>query len=168
MKSGLGCHALQVGRLKIGAVVAVNCLGDILDPSTGERLAGPLDEGIQRPVSTEEIMVASYAERKNLFSGNTTIGVVTTNAGLTKAEAGKTASMAQNGFATTIRPAHSMYDGDTIFALSTGDIEAELSTVGFLAARVVERAVVCAVKNAQPLCGLVCYSELPKNRSGRP
>jgi L-aminopeptidase/D-esterase-like protein len=165
MKSGLGCHALQIGELKIGAAVAVNCLGDVLDPSTGARLAGPLDKGMQGPVGTEEIMVASYADKKNLFSGNTTIGVVATNAALTKSEAAKIASMAQNGYAMTIRPAHSMYDGDTVFALSTGDVQAELTTVGFLAARLTARAVVAAVKNAAPLCGLTCYSELKSRGS---
>jgi L-aminopeptidase/D-esterase-like protein len=68
--------------------------------------------------------------------------------------------MAQNGYARTIRPAHTMVDGDTIFAMSTGDIEADLSVVGFLAARAMEQAVIAAVKNAVPLCGLPCYGDL--------
>lgn len=160
MKSGLGSYAIRTGDLKIGAVVAVNCLGDVIDPETGVRLAGPLDEDMREILGTEEIMISSYARRKDLFSGNTTIGIVAANAALTKSEAAKIASMAQNGYARSIRPAHSMYDGDTIFALSTGDIKAELSTVGILAAKVVERAVVEAVKRAEPLCGLTCHSEL--------
>jgi L-aminopeptidase/D-esterase-like protein len=68
--------------------------------------------------------------------------------------------MAQNGYARTIRPAHTMYDGDTIFAMSTGDIQADLSVVGFLAARAMERAVVAAVKNTRSLCGLSCYGDI--------
>src|SRR4030042_1181643 len=76
MKSGLGCYALQVDVLKIGAMVAVNCLGDVIDPNTGERLAGPLNEGMKTLGNTEDIMVESYANPKNLFSSNTTIGVV--------------------------------------------------------------------------------------------
>jgi L-aminopeptidase/D-esterase-like protein len=160
MKSGLGCYALEADGLKVGALVSVNCLGDVVDPLSGKRLAGPLNEDMQTLADTEEIMVNSYSERKNLFAGNTTIGVVATNATFTKAEATKLASMAQNGYARTMRPAHSMYDGDTIFAMSTGSIQADLSVVGLLAARVMERAVVAAIKNAESLCGLRCYADL--------
>ena len=119
MKSGLGSYALQVGNLKIGALVAVNCLGDVIDPNTGERLVGPLNEDMRTLGNTEDIMVESYANQKNLFGSNTTIGVVATNAGLTKSQATKLASMAQDGYARTMRPAHSMSDGDTIFAVAT-------------------------------------------------
>jgi len=160
MKSGLGCYALQADGLKVGALVAVNCLGDVVDPVSGKRLAGPLNEDMQTLADTEEIMINSYSDKKNLFTGNTTIGVVATNATFTKAEATKLASMAQNGYARTMRPAHSMYDGDTIFAVSTGCIQADLSVVGLLAARVMERAVIVAVKNAESLCGLRCYADL--------
>jgi L-aminopeptidase/D-esterase-like protein len=162
MKSGLGSYALQIGELKIGALVAVNCLGDVLDPLSGEKLAGPLNEDMFTVADTEEIMIKSYAEKKDLFSGNTTIGVIATNAAFTKAQAAKLASMAQNGYARTMRPAHSMYDGDTIFAMSTGTVEADLTVVGFLAARAMERAVVAAVKNTKSLCGLKCYADLKR------
>jgi len=160
MKSGLGCYALEAEGLKVGALVAVNCLGDVVDPLSGKRLAGPLNEDMQTLGDTEEIMIGSYSDKKNLFSGNTTIGVVTTNATFTKAQVTKLASMAQNGYARTMRPAHSMYDGDTIFAMSTGSVEADLSVVGLLAARVMERAVIAAIKNAESLCGLRCYTDL--------
>jgi L-aminopeptidase/D-esterase-like protein len=160
MKSGLGVYALQTGDLKVGAIVAVNCLGDVLDPLTGEKLAGPLNKDMITLADTEEIMVKSYADKRDLFSGNTTIGIVATNAAFTKAQATKLASMAQNGYARTMRPAHSMYDGDTIFAMATGAVEADLTVTGFLAARAMERAVVAAVKNAEPLCGLKCYNDL--------
>lgn len=160
MKSGLGCYALEAEGLKVGALVAVNCLGDVVDPLSGKRLAGPLNEDMQTLGDTEEIMISSYSDKKNLFSGNTTIGVVATNATFTKAEVTKLASMAQNGYARTMRPAHSMYDGDTIFTMSTGSVEADLSVVGLLAARVMERAVIAAVKNAESLCGLKCYTDL--------
>jgi len=160
MKSGLGFYALQAGDLKVGAMVAVNCLGDILDPLTGEKLAGPLNENMQTLADTESIMIQNCSEKKNLFAGNTTIGIVATNAAFTKTQATKLASMAQNGYARTMRPAHSMYDGDAIFAMSTGDIEADLSVVGLLAARVMERAVIAAVKNAGSLCGIKSHTEL--------
>jgi L-aminopeptidase/D-esterase-like protein len=160
MKGGLGSCALQVEGLQVGALVAVNCLGDVMDPLTGEKLAGVLSDDGRTLADTEEIMIRSFAEKKDLFSGNTTIGVIATNAVLTKAQAAKLASMAQNGYARTMRPAHSMVDGDTIFALATGGIEADLSVVGLLAARVMERAVIAAVKNAESLCGLKCYADI--------
>ncbi len=159
MKSGLGCFALQVGQLKVGAMVAVNCLGDVIDPDTGERLAGLLSADGRALDDTEAVMIAAHANKKNLFSGNTTIGVVATNAAFSKAQITKIASMAQNGYARTMRPAHSMYDGDTIFALSTGGVQADLSVVGLLAARVMAQAVVAAVKHADRLCGLKCYRD---------
>ncbi len=159
MKSGLGAHAVRVGDLEVGALAAVNCLGDVIDPETGMKMAGPVmeDGGL---ADTEEIMTAAYAEKKNLFGGNTTIGVAVTNALLDKAQATKLASMAHNGYARTMRPAHTLYDGDTIFALSTGAVSADLSVVGLLTARVMERAVVNAVQNASSLCGLPCYASI--------
>lgn len=160
VKSGLGHYALQVGHLKVGALVAVNCLGDIFDPLTGEKLAGPLNEDMLTLADTEEIMINSYSEKKIFSNGNTTIGAIVTNAVLTKAQATKLASMSQNGYARTMRPAHSMLDGDTIFAMSTGNVDADLSVVGLLAARVMERAVINAIKNAEPLCGFKCYADL--------
>jgi L-aminopeptidase/D-esterase-like protein len=165
MKSGLGHYALEEKGLKVGALVAVNCLGDVIDPLSGKKLAGPLNEDMQTLADTEEIMIDSCSDKKSLFNGNTTIGVVATNAAFTRAQVTKLASMAQNGYARTMRPAHSMYDGDTIFAMSTGNIEADLSVVGLLAARVMERAVIVAVKNAEPLCGLKCYADLKLSKS---
>jgi len=159
IKSGLGCYALQIGDLKVGALVAVNCLGDVIDPETGKKLAGPVSEDGRTFADTEEIMVKAYADKKNLFGGNTTIGVIATNAIFDKAQATKLASMAQNGYARTMRPAHTIFEGDTIFALSTGSVVADLSVVGLLAARVMEQAVIAAIKNATSLCGLKCYAD---------
>jgi L-aminopeptidase/D-esterase-like protein len=146
--------------LKIGALVAVNCLGHVLDPVTGEILAGPLNEDMRLLMDTEDIMVTSRYGKRPLFGGNTTIGVVVTNATLTKSQATKLASMAQDGYARTMRPAHSMFDGDTVFAMATGEIHADLSVVGLLGARVVERAVMAAVKNTASLCGMKSYKDL--------
>jgi len=160
MKSGLGVSCVRTGDLEIGAIVAVNCLGNVVDPQTGETLAGVLDEEAKGCLNTEAIMIREFANRRMTFGGNTTLGVVVTNAVLTKSEAKKAASMAQNGYARTLRPAHSMVDGDTIFVLATGGVEADISVVGILASRVVEQAVVRAVKQAAPLCGLVTYADL--------
>lgn len=160
MKGGLGCYALQVGELKVGAIVAVNCLGDVLDPETGEILAGLLDESKERIIGTEDSMILTYSQKKNLFAGNTTIGVVVTNGKFTKAEANKVATMAHDGYARTMRPAHTMFDGDTIFAMATGKVEADINVVGFLAARVMERAIVKAIKSADSAYGIKSYKEL--------
>lgn len=163
MKSGIGSYALAVETLQVGALVAVNCLGDVVDTRSGVKLAGLLNADQQSLADTEEWMIRSYADQKNLFSGNTTLGVVATNACFSKGQMTKLASMAQNGYARSMRPAHSMYDGDTIFALSTGQIEADLSTVGLLAARVMERAVIAAVKSATSLCGLKVYADIQRS-----
>ena len=160
MKSGLGTYCLQAGDLKIGAIVAVNCLGDVIDPKTGGILAGVLDKNRERFLNSEEIMIKEFSGRKIQFSANTTIGVIVTNAKLTKSEANKVASMAHNGYGRTMRPAHTMFDGDTIFAVTTGKVEADMNVAGLLAARVMEQAVIRAVKRGTPLCGFKCHSEL--------
>ncbi len=159
MKSGLGTYCLQTGDLKIGAIVAVNCLGDVIDPKNGKTLAGVLDENQEGCLSTEEIMIQQFAGRKMAFGGNTTIGIIVTNARLTKSAANKVASMAHNGYGRTMRPAHSMFDGDTIFAVATGKVDTDVSVAGLLAARTMEQAVIKAVKKATPLCGLKSYSD---------
>lgn len=161
MKGGLGTFALQVGDLQVGAIVAVNSLGDVIDPEDNNKiLAGLIDNQSNTLLDTEKVMINNYYDRTNLFSGNTTIGAIVTNAKFNKSEITKIASMAHNGYGRTMRPAHSIYDGDTIFALSTGDIQADQSVVGLLAARVMERAVVNAVKSAKSAYGLKSYSEI--------
>ena len=160
VKTGIGHYALKVGDLEVGALVAVNCLGDIIDPLNGKKLVGPLNDDMMTLNDTEEIMIKAYADNKNPFTGNTSLGVVTTNATFTKAQATKLASMAQNGFARTMRPAHSMFDGDTIFTMAHGNIDADLSVVGLLAARTMERAVIQAVKTAESMYNLKCFKEL--------
>ncbi len=160
MKGGLGSYAVQVGDLKVGALVAVNALGDIVDPETGEILAGLLDEKGEKLVGTESEMLKAYKERKNLFNGNTTIGLVVTNGKLNKAEANKLASMAHNGYGRAIRPAHTLFDGDTIFTMATGQVEADINVIGFLGAKVMERAIVNAIKAADSAFGIKAYKDL--------
>jgi len=165
MKAGLGTASLNIGGgIIVGALVAVNAWGDVVDPKTNQILAGlrsgkigPLRVGsknyfadtlsmLQKPVGRNLLGFASRA--------NTVIGVVATNAKLTKAQATKVAQMAQDGVARTIRPAHTLLDGDTIFALSTGAKKADISTVGAFAAEVMAEAIVRAVKLAKPAGGL--------------
>ena len=146
MKSGIGTWSMKVHGIVIGALVAVNAIGDVLDPTTGEVLAG------MRSGNTMKWM--KEHRPRPAVSENTVIGVVATNARLTKAQATKVAQMAQDGLARVIRPAHTMFDGDTLFALGTGEKEADVSLVGAFAAEVMAEAILRAVKMAAPAGGL--------------
>jgi L-aminopeptidase/D-esterase-like protein len=154
MKCGLGTYGLQAGELQVASIVAVNGLGDVIDVDTGKRIAGLLSADKTRIVSTEEAMYAQYEDKTNLFSGNTTIGIVVTNAKLTKNQATKIASIAHNGFARAIRPVHTMFDGDTIFVMATGEVDVMPDAVGALAAETMGRAINRAATQAEPAYGL--------------
>jgi L-aminopeptidase/D-esterase-like protein len=159
MKGGLGTYCLRVGELMVGAIVAVNCLGDVINPANGEILAGAISED-NSFINTEEAMLKQYDSNKNVFSGNTTIGVIATNAVLTKVQASKVASMAHNGYGRAMRPAHTMFDGDTIFVMATGKIEADVNVVGMLSARVMEQAIVNAVTQATSILEFKSYRDI--------
>lgn len=163
MKSGLGTYAVQIGKLKVGAIVAVNSLGDVIDVDTGKRLAGILNEEKTEILNTEEIMYSQYDDQRNVFSGNTTIGCIVTNAKLTKSQANKLASIAHNGYARAIRPVHTMADGDTIFVMATGEVEVMADAVGALATDVMARAINRAVTEAKPAYGLKAERDFKKN-----
>jgi len=165
MKSGLGTASMDIGgEVVVGAIVAANAFGDVVDPQTGEIIAGlrsgkvgPLRVGKKDHFADTLAMMKSPAGHGIFGSAsraNTVIGVVATNAKLTKAQATKVAQMAQDGIARTIRPAHTMLDGDVIFALSTGTRKVDVSTVGAFAAEVMVEAVVRAVKMARSAGGL--------------
>src|ERR1044071_2827573 len=146
MKAGLGTWSIDINGLVIGALVAVNAIGDVIDPKTGKKLAG------LRSGSTLEWMKKNQSH--SAVQSNTVIGVIATNAKLTKAETTKVAQMAHDGLAQTIRPAHMMYDGDTIFALAIGEQPADVSLVGAFAAEVMAEAIMRAVKKAKSAGGL--------------
>lgn len=160
MKGGLGTCTFQVGDLQVGAMVAVNALGDIINPLNGEVIAGVLSDNKSSFLNTEEVMLKQYNVNTNRFNGNTTIGIIATNAKLTKAQANKVSSMSHNGFARTIRPAHTMFDGDTIFTMATNKVTADINVVGFLATRAMEQAVINAITNAEELHGFISYKNL--------
>lgn len=146
MKSGVGTGSIYSQGIIVGALVAVNALGDVIDPTNGQTIGG------LRSGSTLKWMKNNQA-RPGVQS-NTVIGVVATNARLTKARATKVAQMAQDGLARTIRPAHTLFDGDTVFALATGAKKADVSMVGAFAAEVMAEAILRAVKMAAPAGGL--------------
>jgi L-aminopeptidase/D-esterase-like protein len=148
----------------VGALVAVNAWGDVVEPQTNAILAGlrsgrvgPVRVGSKEYFADTLTMMKKPAGRtlmKLATRANTVIGVIATNAKLTKAQATKVAQMAQDGLARTIRPAHTMLDGDTIFALSTGSRKADVTSVGVFAAEVMAQAIIRAVQAAKPAGGL--------------
>lgn len=161
MKSGLGSAAVSLGEeLVVGAVVAVNAFGDVIDPATGEILAGARSPETDGPADTLAMMRDLTTGDVFGSGSSTVIGVVATNAGLTKEETNKVAQMAQDGIARTVRPAHTMVDGDTLFALATGETRADVSVVGAYAAEVVAEAVVRSVKQAEGAGGLPAWGDL--------
>jgi len=162
MKSGLGTASFKAQELVVSAIVVVNCLGDIVDPESGEMIAGVLAEDKKSIVGTMSFLTHFPQKTKDSFPQNTTLGVIATNACLTKAGATKVASMAQDGLARTINPAHTMFDGDTIFCVATVEVEAGVNVVGSIAAEVIARAIVKAIKNTRSLYGLPGYKDLAK------
>ena len=176
MKSGIGSFAIQIDeklktdeldkKLKIGAVVVVNALGDVYDWRTGTQIAGMLNENKTGLRSTseymQEYMRGSYAVVDNKFTGNTTICVVLTNAHFDKAQLCKIAGMAHDGYARSINPVHTSADGDSIYAISIGDIKADQDLVGMLAAEVVSEAITRAVTSARGVYGYPAVSDLQK------
>ncbi|KAG2393569.1 hypothetical protein C9374_007100 [Naegleria lovaniensis] len=216
MKGGLGTFAIQVGDLKIGALVAVNCFGDVIE--NGKIIAGCLKKNIKNFeqlecmntvcdsnecsslfADTEMVLINEYLKRKQDWNGfalnesknecdqdndsgqqqhfkeqqractNTTLGVVITNGKFDKAQLSRIATMAHDGYARSMKPSHTLYDGDSIFALSTyrdttssHDEHAPTNVAGALAAFVVEKAVLRAVKSAKSTGGYVAYCDLNK------
>lgn len=154
MKSGLGIYAVQAGEIQCAAVVAVNALGDVIDIETGKRIAGILSEDNAKIANTEEIMLSEISASRNVFSGNTTIGCIITNARLTKPQANKLASISHNGYARAIRPVHTSADGDSVFVMATGEVDAAPDSLGALATHVMAKAINNAVLNAKPAYGL--------------
>lgn len=165
MKAGLGTASIAIGGgVVVGALVAVNAFGDVVDPETGEIIAGarpvkmgPVKLGGEKRFADTLHVMQSFPGRQimRLAAGrNTVIGVVAANVKFTKAEATKMAQMAHDGLARTIRPAHTMLDGDTIFALATGGRHGDVSTVGAYAAEALSQAILRAVQTAGPAGGL--------------
>jgi L-aminopeptidase/D-esterase-like protein len=164
MKSGLGSAAVALSEeLTVGALVAVNAFGDVIDPDSGEILAGARTPETNELADTLAVMRGGTGSEVFGSGSRTVIGVVATNAVLTKEEVNKVAQMAQDGIARTVRPAHTMVDGDTLFALATGEVEADVNLVGAYGVEVVAEAVVRAVRQAEGAGGLPAWDEL---RSG--
>ena len=164
MKGGLGTASKKVGDLIVGAIVAVNCFGDIIDPKTGKIIAGVLNDKKDHTAGTMKIISSDNTKSHNSFSSNTTIGCIAVNADFSKVESTKVAMMAHDGFARAINPIHTMSDGDTIFCLATGGVKSDATTVGAIAADVMAEAIVNAVKNAETAYGISGYNDIINNK----
>lgn len=160
MKAGIGSYAVELGELRIGAVVAVNALGDIYDWKDGSKVAGLLSEDRKSFLDSEEEIFRMREVVENKFTGNTTIAVVFTNAKFDKTRLCKIAGMAHDGYARSIRPVHTTADGDSIYAVSLGQVEADQDMVGTLGARVISEAILRAVDSADSAYGYPCAREL--------
>jgi L-aminopeptidase/D-esterase-like protein len=172
MKSGIGTASLAIGSsgLVVGAIVAVNAVGDVRHRETNRILAGARAPDGQSFLDSMAQMLAGATLVHANRGGNSTIGIVATNAALTKTEANKVAQMAHDGLARTINPIHTAFDGDTIFAAATGTAaaRADASTIGAIAAEVMAIAVNRAVLTATGLSGLPAHRDLAWLRDPRP
>jgi L-aminopeptidase/D-esterase-like protein len=153
-KSGLGTSSQKVGDITIGAIVAVNALGDVTDPKTGEIIAGPRDTETGGFINTIDIMKNNRGTASPALT-NTTIAVVATDASLDNDQANKVSQLAHDGMARAIRPAHTMVDGDVIFTVATGKVgPADVTLVGAVAAELVAQTIVKAIRQADSLAGV--------------
>lgn len=152
MKSGFGTYAVQAGPIKVGAMVAVNAFGDVYD-TDGKMLAGLLNaEKTGLSCTLDEL----FSDLDQItFTGNTTLGVVVTNVKFPKHQLSKIAGMTHNGYARAIRPVHTTGDGDSIYALSVGQMPGDVNVVGTMAAHAMERAIIHAVKHAKSAYGIL-------------
>jgi L-aminopeptidase/D-esterase-like protein len=163
MKGGIGSTAISLPNgLVVAAIVAVNAAGDIIDPETGRIVAGARNEDGKGLADIRTLLRGGRVTGTPRAGENTTIGVVATNARLTKTEVNRVALMADDGLAKAIYPAHTPGDGDTVFALATGrwQGDANVALIGALAADAMAEAIVRAVSKAETLAGVPAAKDL--------
>ena len=153
MKTGIGSYALQIGELKIGAVVALNAFGNVYDWKNGKLIAGVLADDKKALRGPERLFEENTQKIENRFVENTTLAVIITNAAFNKSSLCKIAGMGHDGYARSIRPVHTSCDGDSIFAVSVGTVEADQDVVGSLSAEVISEAIIRAVESAEDAYG---------------
>ena len=160
MKGGIGTYGVQVGNVQVAGIVAVNAYGNVIDYQTQEILAGVNID--KKCVSASQIILDQMDQLRKLPDGNTTIGCIVTNVKLTKAQCTKIARISHNGYAKSIDPVHTMSDGDTIFVLSTNEVDGMVDAVGILAVEVISKCIQRAIKKAKSGYGLLAYQDLKK------
>jgi L-aminopeptidase/D-esterase-like protein len=154
MKGGIGTASVTVGGVTVGALIAVNALGDVIDPDTAQPVAGARTEDGLALLDTRRALLRGEPPKPLLAGTNTTLGVIATDAVLTKVQANRLATVAHDGLARAINPVHTMSDGDTLFALATGRVPLEgkapgMTVLGTMAAEAVARATLRAVLAAR-------------------
>jgi L-aminopeptidase/D-esterase-like protein len=162
MKGGIGTSSIKLpNTIVIGAIVAVNSMGNVIDPKTGKTIAGTRSSDSSRFIDPVEWLRAGNPIAGPV-GGNTTIGVVATNGAFTKAQTKKIAQMAHDGLARAIHPAHTPMDGDTLFAMATGRAShsADVGAIGALAAEAVAEAILRAVMRAKSVAGIPSWNDL--------
>lgn len=158
MKGGIGSYSVKLPNgLVVSALIAVNALGDVYE--NGKIIAGVLDDSKTKVLNTYEIM-KNGVTKGGFNIDNTTIGIVATNAKLTKAECKKVSQVSHNGYAKTIFPIHTPHDGDTIFTMATGEIETDMTLLSSIATEVVEKSVINAIKNSNSVKNIPAYKDI--------
>ena len=148
-KTGLGICAVEFGELQIAAVVVLNAFGDVFDSENMKKIAGLMDPERKMFWDLEEMFMRFMSAPKDMFTGNTTIGAIITNAKFDKAKLNKIASMTRNAYARCINPVGTLADGDSIYACSVGDVVSDVNLVGTLTAKVMQEAIKRAVETAK-------------------
>ncbi|CDZ74224.1 L-aminopeptidase/D-esterase [Peptoniphilus sp. ING2-D1G] len=161
IKSGIGQASVKVGDLKVAAITVLNAFGDIYDHEKSKLIAAPYDRNKKAFLNTMSLY-EDKTKDYNAFNKatNTTISIVATNANLTKANCNKVAQMAHDGYGRSIIPVHTMFDGDTIFTMATNKVEADISLVGSLGAKVISRAIANAIYSSESLGGLISHNDV--------
>ncbi len=165
MKGGLGTASIQIGDLVVGALVVVNAFGDIIDSVTGKIMAGALNKEKKQFLDTSQLLRDRISIENEPFFQNTTLGIVATNASLSKAEAKRLSMSAHDGFSRSISPSHTLYDGDVIFSLATCEVKADINQLNVLSAQVVSFAVQIAIEKASAMFGIPSHLDLKRKKS---
>jgi len=161
MRGGLGSASRRLGDVVVGAIVVVNAVGDVRDPESGALIAGARESADSlRLVDSARALAGGRLLERFAAPEHTTIGAIATNARLSKPEAAKLASLGMLGFARALSPPHTAFDGDTLFALSVGDLPADITRLGLAAADAVAEAIVRGVRAATSLPGLPAARDL--------
>jgi L-aminopeptidase/D-esterase-like protein len=171
MKSGIGSAALRLtDGVTVGAIVAVNALGDVVNPVTGQVLAGSRDPGTGDYVGAVSLLLRAQGSTASASTPNTTIGVIATDANVSRDDLARVAALGHDGLARAVRPTHTLFDGDTLFALATGrsPVVPNVTAIAVAAGEVVATAVVRAVMSARPLGNLPAAREYLAGRRPAP
>jgi L-aminopeptidase/D-esterase-like protein len=160
MRGGIGSASAEVGEAVVGALVAVNAVGDVRDPDTGALIAGTREASDGLRLCDSAALLRSSVPLARFAAEHTTIGVVATSARLTKGEAARVASLGLLGFARALSPPHTAFDGDTLFVLSAGQVPADPTRLGLAAAEAVASAIARGVRAATSLPGLPAARDL--------